>query len=113
MANYRKRIELFKLINKIKLWPSKNGVLHGIRSMEISGETARITTHCNKCFDARNSKTSRAARWLRNKWVVKYCPNCRIPDWKIEKYSATKFSKHQGSTLIGGNVDLNKNTSVL
>ena len=113
MAYYRKRIELFKLISKIKLWPSKNGVLHGIRSMEISGDKARITTHCNKSFDALNSKTSRAARWLRNKWVVRYCPNCRIPDWKIEKYSATKFSKHQGSNLTGTKLDSSNRTSIL
>ena len=26
---YRKRVELFRLIDKIKLWPSRRGVLHG------------------------------------------------------------------------------------
>jgi pyrrolysyl-tRNA synthetase-like protein len=99
MAYYQKRIELFKLIGKMKLWPSRNGILHGIRTIEDSGNRARITTHCNKTFDAVNSKKSRAARWLRNKWCVKYCPECAIPAWKIEKYSKTKFSKHYGSTL--------------
>jgi pyrrolysyl-tRNA synthetase-like protein len=99
MAYYQKRIELFRLIGKVKLWPSRNGMLHGIRTIEISGNRARITTHCNKTFDALNSKKSRAARWLRNKWCVKHCPECSIPDWKIVKYSETKFSKHHGSTL--------------
>lgn len=100
MAYYQKRVTLFKLIGKIKLWPSRNGMLHGIRTMEISGDRARITTHCNKTFDALDSKTSRAARWLRNKWAVKNCPQCAIPAWKIEKYSETQFSKRHGSRLI-------------
>jgi len=99
MAYYQKRINLFRLIEKIKIWPSKNGILHGIRTVEILGECARITTHCNKTFDANNSKNSRAARWLRNKWAREYCPECNIPTWKIEKYSETRFTKHHGSTL--------------
>jgi len=99
MTYYQKRVDLFKLINKIKLWPSRTGQLHGIRSIEISGKSARITTHCNKTFIIVNSKNSRAARWLRNKWSSQKCPQCGIPDWKIEKYSATRFTKHQGSLL--------------
>jgi hypothetical protein len=27
---YRKRVELFRLIDKVKLWPSRRGILHGI-----------------------------------------------------------------------------------
>jgi len=99
MAYYQRRLGLFKLIEKIKLWPSRTGSLHGIRSIKISGETATLTTHCNKKFMVNNSKKSRAARWLRNKWFTQLCPECRIPDWKIEKYSATKFTKKQGSWL--------------
>ena len=88
---YRKRVELFKLIDKIKLWPSRKGILHGIKSIEKLGEQARITTHCDKTFIVNNSRNSRAARWLRNKWFGKTCPICRIPDWKLEKYSVTLF----------------------
>lgn len=100
MAFYQKRVNLFKLIGKIKLWPSRNGMLHGIRTMEVTGDRARITTHCNKTFDALDSKRSRAARWLRNKWSVQYCPQCAIPAWKIEKFAATQFTKHHGSRLL-------------
>ncbi|MFV0436084.1 MAG: pyrrolysine--tRNA(Pyl) ligase small subunit [Desulfopila sp.] len=103
MAYYQKRINLFKLLNKIKLWPSRNGTLHGIRTMEVIGDRARITTHCNKTFDLVDSKRSRAARWLRNKWTKKYCDQCAIPAWKIEKYTETKFSKFHGSTLVDEN----------
>lgn len=96
---YRTRVGLFNLIAKMKLWPSRKGVLHGIKSMEIFGSQARITTHCNKSFVVNNSRTSRAARALRNKWVSRPCSACRVPDWKMEKYSSTRFSRHYGSSL--------------
>lgn len=96
---YRKDIELFRLIEKIKLWPSRNGILHGIRSIKVRGDYAEVTTHCGKNFIVRNSKTSRAARWLRNKWYRDTCRECRIPAWKLEKYSSTCFTEHYGSDL--------------
>jgi len=97
---YRKRVALFRLIDKIKLWPSRSGTLHGIRTIEKIGDQARITTHCNKTFLANDSRNSRAARWLRNKWFKDVCPVCRIPDWKLEKYSSTQFKRHYGSALL-------------
>jgi len=96
---YRKRVELFRLIEKIKLWPSRRGILHGIASMSVSGDQARIVTHCQKTFWVRNSRNSRAARWLRNKWFTGVCPVCAIPAWKLAKYSATRFSRRFGSNL--------------
>ena len=97
---YRKRVALFRLIDKIKLWPSRSGTLHGIRTIEKIGDQARITTHCNKTFLANDSRNSRAARWLRNKWFKDVCPICRIPDWKLEKYLSTQFKRHYGSALL-------------
>ncbi len=99
---YRKRVELFKLIDKIKLWPSRKGLLHGIRTMEKVGQVAWITTHCNKTFLVNNSRNSRAARWLRNKWFAGACPECRVPDWKLAKYSSPLFRRHHGSDLREG-----------
>ncbi|MCP4153398.1 MAG: hypothetical protein GY757_37065 [bacterium] len=100
---YRKRVELLRLIDKIKLWPSRKGILHGIKTIEVIGEQARITTHCDKDFIVNNSRNSRAARWLRNKWFGKVCPVCKVPDWKLEKYSATGFKRHYGSLLLDEN----------
>ncbi len=96
---YRKRVRLFNLIDKIKLWPSRTGQLHGIRTITVTGDMATLTTHCNKQFVIRNSLNSRAARWLRNKWAVTVCPECRVPAWKLEKYAATRFKRHHGSML--------------
>jgi pyrrolysyl-tRNA synthetase-like protein len=98
---YRKRVELFRLLDKIKIWPSRTGLLHGIRTMEKMGDMARITTHCNKTFMVTNSRNSRAARWLRNKWFTGTCPECQLPDWKLAKYSSTQFRRHHGSDLQG------------
>ena len=97
---YRKRVELFTLIDKIKLWPSRKGMMHGIRSVNKMGEQAEVTTHCNKTFMINNSRNSRAARWIRNKLFVSVCPKCGVPDWKLEKYDSTAFKRHQGSLLI-------------
>jgi pyrrolysyl-tRNA synthetase-like protein len=98
---YRKKNKLFPLIEKIKLWPSRSGALHSVRSIEIQGETATITTHCGKTFTAANSRRSRAARWLRNKYFRQACPACGVPDWKLKKYGQTFFSRHQGKLLKG------------
>ncbi|MHB8917766.1 MAG: pyrrolysine--tRNA(Pyl) ligase small subunit [Desulfocucumaceae bacterium] len=97
---YRKRIDFFKLINKIKLWPSRKGTLHGIRSFTVIGDYAEIVTHCNQKFIVRNSKNCRAARWLRNKWSSEECKKCAIPQWKLEKFSVTFFNQHWGSRLF-------------
>jgi pyrrolysyl-tRNA synthetase-like protein len=96
---YRKRIELFRLIEKIKLWPSRKGILHGIKQIEFLGDQARITTHCHKTFTVNNSRNSRAARWLRNKWFKSACHDCGLPEWKLEKYASTMFKRHHGSFL--------------
>jgi len=98
---YRKRVELFRLIEKIKLWPSRRGLLHGIKTIDAIGDQARVTTHCNKTVIITNSRNSRAARWLRNKWFKGICRDCRVPDWKLAKYSSTHFRRHYGSALIG------------
>lgn len=96
---YRKQVDLFALIRKIKLWPSRNGVLHGVKSFVVTGAYAEIITHCNRRITIRNSKRSRAVRWLRNKWISTECRECRIPNWKLEKFSSTSFKRHYGAQL--------------
>ena len=96
---YRKNPELFLLLDKIKLWPSKSGTLHGISSIEKKGEYAIVSTYCGETFTIRNSRRSRAARWLRSKQAFQVCPKCNVPEWKLIKYSATVFSSHYGSDL--------------
>jgi len=96
---YRKHVPLFELLDKIKLWPSRGGTLHGIKSIEKNGGFAMITTHCGASFTVRDSKNSRSARWLRNKWALGPCKLCAVPQWKLEKYNSTRFSRYFGSDL--------------
>lgn len=93
---YRKYPELHLLINKIKLWPSRTGMLHGVKAVRLRGPDMEIETHCGHSFRTHNSRKSRAARWLRNKWAVSPCPNCNVPEWKLTKYTNTFFSAHYG-----------------
>ncbi len=96
---YRKHVPLLDLIMKIKLWPARSGRLHGIKEIVPKGPFAEITTHCGENFIVYNSKNCRANRWIRNKWAKEPCPKCKIPGWKLEKYSNTFFSQHYGSSL--------------
>jgi len=97
---YRKQLPLFRLIEKMKLWPSRQGILHSIKTFEKKGAYGHLTTHCNKKMIVRDSKNSRAARWLRNKWFLKPCEECGIPEWKLKKYSETIFKRKWGSFLL-------------
>ena len=83
---------LYDLTDKIKLWPSRSGILHGVKYVQYKGDSMVIRTHCNEEFVVWNSKNSRSARWLRNRWFKKPCPKCQIPQWKLQKYSETVFT---------------------
>lgn len=96
---YRKNVDFFKFVEKLKLWPARSGTLHGIKSMTIRGNTAEIVTHCNETFQIYNSKHSRAARCLRNKLFFRPCTACKIPAWKLEKYASTQVNQNYGSHL--------------
>ena len=96
---YRKRLALLTLLEKIKLWPARSGFLHGVKSIERQGDGAVLTTHCGRRFRVRNSRRGRAARWLRSKLYQAPCPACAVPQWKLDKYGATFFSRRQGSLL--------------
>jgi pyrrolysyl-tRNA synthetase-like protein len=96
---YRKNVSFFKLVEKIKLWPSRSGLLHGVKSITVTGKVAVVTTHCGETFTVWDSRTSKAARWLRNKWCAASCGQCKIPQWKIEKYSSTMMTQKWGSGL--------------
>ncbi len=97
---YRKNVEFLRLVEKMKLWPARSGVLHGVKTVERLGPgAARITTHCGETFVVRDSKSSRAARWLRNKWCRCACQKCGIPDWKLAKYDRTRLTQGWGSEL--------------
>jgi pyrrolysyl-tRNA synthetase-like protein len=99
---YRKKNDLVSLLLKMKLWPSRSGALHGLKSVEVRGEMAILATHCGHVCQVRNSRRGRAARWLRNKHYTGPCRACAVPEWKIQKYGGTVFSRGHGAVLPGG-----------
>lgn len=48
-----------------------------------------------KAFYEQPLDDSDVARWLRNKWYEKACPYCRVPGWKLQKYSQASFIKEK------------------
>jgi len=96
---YRKKLNLLTLLEKMKLWPARSGLLHGLKTIERLGEGAILTTHCGRRIKVRDSRRGRAARWLRGKFYQAPCPLCAVPQWKLDKYGATFFSRRHGSLL--------------
>ena len=96
---YRKRQRILAMAAKIKLWPSRQGLLHGIKTIAKTAAGFEVETHCGLFFTAKDSANSRAARWLRAKQYAKACPACRVPQWKLDKYGNTVFSKKHGAIL--------------
>ncbi|WP_406655968.1 pyrrolysine--tRNA(Pyl) ligase [Methanolobus sp. ZRKC2] len=90
---------LDSLISKNGLWVSRNGRLHGIRSCEASQKNLRIVMDCGEVVTVRNSKSSRAARSLRNRKFNKPCKRCRLPEDKIKEFSA-KVSKSEVKVTV-------------
>jgi pyrrolysyl-tRNA synthetase-like protein len=87
-----KKQNLFDLIDKIKLWPARSAILHGLKTVVLKGKIIEIETHCGEHFVVWNSRNSRSARYLRNRFCTAPCPKCKIPEWKLEKYSSTIFT---------------------
>lgn len=87
----RRHADPYSVIQKVKLWPSKTGMLHGVRAVKLRGGFLELQTHCGQAIKIRNSRNSRVARHLRNKIYQKPCPHCRIPAWKLEKFGETSF----------------------
>ncbi|MDR2456654.1 MAG: hypothetical protein LBE49_08700 [Deltaproteobacteria bacterium] len=96
---YRKRQRLLAMAAKIKLWPSRQGRLHGIKSVVKTAAGFDVETHCGLFFSAKDSANSRAARWLRAKQYTSACPMCKVPKWKLDKYGNTVFVKKHGAVL--------------
>jgi pyrrolysyl-tRNA synthetase-like protein len=87
---FNKRVPLQILIGKINLWVSKKGTLHGVKELHEKGSYIMVTTHCNKKILGKNSKNSKRARWLRNRWFIDPCKKCKIPGWKLKRFRGKK-----------------------
>jgi len=81
-----RRPRLADMVETVKLWPTRNGTTHGVTHMEREGGFLHIQTHCGLVIVARDSRNSRAARWLRRGHLFRACPRCGIPMWKQRRF---------------------------
>lgn len=82
-----RRSRLYSLVDKVKLWPSRTGVLHGVRAVRLEGDWLTVETHCGEEFRVRNSSSGRGKRHIKHGHYRSVCKRCGIPDWKIEKFN--------------------------
>ena len=88
-----KRPELYTMMDKAMLFVTKNGKLHGIKSLGRKGAFILLYTHCDQEFKIRDSRNSKTARWLRNGYVHRSCKSCDIPRWKVAKFKGKGYRK--------------------
>src|SRR5665648_848899 len=62
----RRQKDPFTIVQQIKLWPSKNGILHGVRSVKLKSGRIVCKRHSCRTLDQSKSKNIRFARHLRN-----------------------------------------------
>jgi pyrrolysyl-tRNA synthetase len=88
-----KKRSMDSMIEETGLWVSRNGYLHVIKNCEASQKHIRITMGCGETIVVLNSRSSRAARSLRNRNFLKPCKSCRVPEEKIKEFSNKVSSK--------------------
>jgi pyrrolysyl-tRNA synthetase len=71
------------LISETGLWLSRTGMLHKIKSHEVSKRKIYIEMACGERLVANNSRNSRTARVLRHHKYRKKCRHCRVSDEDI------------------------------
>ncbi|MEM3437132.1 MAG: pyrrolysine--tRNA(Pyl) ligase small subunit [Nitrososphaerales archaeon] len=78
MSIPEKKKSLSTLINELGFFVSRSGRLHKISSIIGYGDYLKLSMKCGQCMIVRNSRRSKAARWLKNKWMKKPCKSCKI-----------------------------------
>ncbi len=72
-----RRNSLSSLIVEKGIFVSRSGALHTVVSIEARPVGLKITTGCGQCIQVRDSRRSRASRWLRKGWMRKLCKDCK------------------------------------
>jgi pyrrolysyl-tRNA synthetase-like protein len=75
------------LVNELGFFVSRSGRLHKMSSITGYGDYLKLYTECGQCIIVRDSCQSRAARWLRNKWMKKPCRGCKIKAGDLSRFT--------------------------
>ena len=79
---------LEKLVKFSTVWISRKRVLHGVKKYDVSGGKIRILTDCGEMITVNNSKCSASARILPSTRYKKSCPNCKLSNDRIKKFTS-------------------------
>ena len=82
------RCKIFEIVKELGFFISRSGKLHKIVSIEEYGYNLKLHTACGQYIVIRNSKRSKAARWIRNKWLKNTCKGCKIKSSETREYSS-------------------------
>lgn len=93
------RPTLERLIKLNGVWLSRNDLLHGIKSWEVSRRKIRIVLDCGDILVVNNSRTSASARALRNSKYKKVCKKCRLSDERIQTFVTKSFHEPQTASV--------------
>jgi pyrrolysyl-tRNA synthetase-like protein len=87
MSILEKKRSVSSLVDELGFFISRTGRLHKVSSMVEQGYYVRLSMKCGQCTIVRNSRQSRATRWLRNKWMRKPCRGCKIKSGDISRFT--------------------------
>ena len=74
------------LVNEFGIFISRSGKLHKVSSINEFGNYVKLLTKCGQYIIVRNSRRSKAARWIRNGWIKRPCKGCKIKGEDLSKF---------------------------
>jgi len=90
-----RRMALSELIEHYMVYPSRRRILHKVRDVKYSGDLLHLTMACGINVRVRNSKRSRAARWIAKMIYWEPCRYCGIPKSFLAAHPPRERLKHE------------------
>jgi len=109
---YKQQPRLSSLIEKYKIYPSRNRVMHNVKSVQQCGLMLHLTLNCGMKIIVKDSKRGRGARWIKQMVYWCECKQCGFvekpsninpPRERLKMPPEKKFSKRE---LRLGNFDV-------
>ncbi|MCP8318421.1 MAG: hypothetical protein L6N95_01150 [Candidatus Methylarchaceae archaeon HK01B] len=74
------------MIDGLGFFVSRSGKLHKVSSIKEYGNYVKFITDCGQYIVVRNSRRSKAARWIRNGWMKSSCKGCKIKSGELSRF---------------------------
>lgn len=87
MSTPKRKKSVSTLVNELGFFVSRSGRLHKTSSITRHGDYLKLSMKCGQCIIIRDSRQSRATRWLRNKWMKKPCRGCKIKTEDLSRFT--------------------------